>query len=209
VRLLLTPARAELVERGSKFVALAHPAATPAEALAVRDAERSLHHDATHHVFALRLADGEFRYDDDGEPAGTGGRPVLSELEARELVNAAVVVTRWFGGTKLGTGGLARAYGAAAALALERAKTRRVVRGEIRYIAYEFGDIGAVARVLDQGAGLRGPDAYGPEPGVRTEVRVERGRAAELDGRLRDATAGRVGLEPDDEPDLCWITAST
>lgn len=207
MRLLLAPCRAELVARGSKFLALAHPADSLDEALAVRDAERRRHHDATHHVYAARLGDGVTRFDDDGEPSGTGGRPVLAELEARELIETVVVVTRWFGGTKLGTGGLARAYGGAAAAALDEASTRRVIEGEIRYIVYEFGDTGAVARVLDAGAALRGPDEYGS--GVRTEVRVPHGSGPDLDRRLRDATAGRARLEPDDTPDACWITVIT
>lgn len=207
MRLLLAPCRAELVERGSKFLALAHPAATLDDALVVRDAERRRHHDATHHVYAARLGDGVSRFDDDGEPSGTGGRPVLAELEAREVIDTVVIVTRWFGGTKLGTGGLARAYGGAAAAALDAARTRQVIEGEIRYIVYEFGDTGAVARVLEAGAALRGSDEFGS--GVRTEVRIPRGSGHELDRRLRDVTAGRAGLEPDDTPDSCWITVST
>lgn len=207
MRLLLAPSSAELVERGSRFVALAHPAASSGEAIVVRDSERRRLHDATHHVFAARLADGETRFDDDGEPSGTGGRPVLSELQAREIVDAVVVVTRWFGGTKLGTGGLARAYGGAAARALEAARTRRVVAGEIRYIVYEFGDIGAVARVLEAAGARRGPDEYGS--GVRTEIRLARDLVADLERRLRDATAGRAGLEPEENPDTCWIGVTT
>jgi putative IMPACT (imprinted ancient) family translation regulator len=207
VRLLLAPARAELVERGSKFIALAHPAASVEEALAVRDAERRRHHDATHHVYAARLGGGVSRFDDDGEPSGTGGRPVLAELEARHLIDTVVVVSRWFGGTKLGAGGLARAYGGAAGGALDVARTRRVIEGEIRYIAHEFDDIGAVARVLEASSAVRGPDEYGL--GVRTEVRVPRGAGPDLDRRLRDATSGRAGLEPDEAPDSCWITVTT
>jgi len=208
VRLLLGSARAELVERGSKFLALARPADTVEAALALRDAERRGHHDATHHVFAVRLAGGEFRWDDDGEPAGTAGRPVLAELEARELVDATVVVTRWFGGTKLGTGGLARAYGAAAARALDAARTRAVVAGEVRHVRYGFEDTGAVARVLARGDVLRGPDEYGPVE-VRTEVRIRRGDGGALDRRLRDATGGRARLEPTAEPEPCWIATGT
>ena len=207
MRLLLAPAEAELVERGSKFLALAHPAACIEEALAVRDVRRRRHHDATHHVFAARFGDGHPRSDDDGEPSGTGGRPVLAEIEARELIDTVVVVTRWFGGTKLGTGGLARAYGRAAAGALEAARMRRVIAGEIRYIVYEFNDTGAVARVLETGSALRGPDEYGRR--VRTEVRIPRGSGPVLDRRLRDATAGRAGLEPDEAPGSCWITSTT
>jgi putative IMPACT (imprinted ancient) family translation regulator len=207
VRLLCAPSRAEIAERGSKFLALANPAASIEEAIRVRDRERRRHHDATHHVFAVRLAGGDVRWDDDGEPAGTGGRPLLGELEAREMVDAVLVVTRWFGGTKLGTGGLARAYGAAGARALEAARTQEVVPGEIRHVRYAYTDTGSVAHVLEAGGAERGPDEFGTD--VVTEVRIPRGEGPELDRRLRDATAGRAGLEPEDDPTPCWIPSAT
>lgn len=207
VRILLAPSRGELVERGSKFLALAHPATSVDQAVELRERERRSHYGATHHVFAVRLAGGTVRWDDDGEPSGTGGRPLLAELESRELVDTAVVVTRWFGGTKLGTGGLARAYGGAAGRALDAGKLRAVVPGEVRHVRYEFGDTGHVARALDAAGAVRGPDEYGST--VRTEVRIPRGTGAALDRTLRDVTAGRARLEPDDQPESCWIAAAT
>lgn len=158
-------------------------------------------------MFAARDAGGAERFDDDGEPAGTAGRPVLAELVARDVVEGVVVVTRWYGGTKLGTGGLARAYRAAAAAALDACVLRPVVAGEIRHARYAFADTGAVARVLESAGLERGPDEYGET--VRTEVRLPRGTAAALDRRLRDATGGRVGLEPDPDPAGCWIVHAT
>lgn len=158
-------------------------------------------------MFAVRLADGTTRFDDDGEPAGTAGRPVLAELESREFVDAVVVVVRWFGGTKLGTGGLARAYAAATASALEGARSRPVVRGEVRHVSYGFDDTGTVARVLEAVGATRGPDSYGAgeDAPVRTEVRLPRRLVARLDARLREATGGRVGVEPAEDPESCWI----
>ncbi len=205
--MLVTPARGELTERGSRFLALARRADSLEAALAVRDAARREHHDATHHVFAVRLADGSSRFDDDGEPSGTAGRPVLVELESRELVDTVVAVVRWFGGTKLGTGGLARAYGSAAGRALERARTREVVRGEVRHVRYGFDDTGAVARILDAAGAVRGPDRYGAGDGglVRTEIRLPGDAVAALDARLRGATGGRAGVEPEDDSEPCWI----
>lgn len=158
-------------------------------------------------MFAVRLADGSIRFDDDGEPAGTAGRPILAELESRELVDALVVVVRWFGGTKLGTGGLARAYAAAAERAIEEARTRSVVAGEVRHVRYGFADTGTVARVLDSAGATRGQDSYGAAGGslVRTEIRVPSEAVAGLDARLSEATGGRAGVEPDDDPESCWI----
>src|SRR5689334_10565916 len=84
---------------------------------------RKEHWDATHNCYAWRLApDGlQYRFADDGEPSGTAGKPILHSLQQRDLVNTLVVVTRYFGGTKLGAGGLARAYGDAANAALDHA----------------------------------------------------------------------------------------
>ncbi|TXJ04441.1 MAG: YigZ family protein [Aeromicrobium sp.] len=88
---------------------------------------RAMHHDARHHCTAFVLGpDGTVRRsNDDGEPSGTAGRPILDAISGRDLVDVAVVVTRWFGGTLLGTGGLTRAYGDSAAEALDAAGVRQ------------------------------------------------------------------------------------
>lgn len=158
-------------------------------------------------MFAVRLADRSSRFDDDGEPSGTAGRPVLAELESRDLVDSVLVVVRWFGGTKLGTGGLARAYGAAAAAVLDEARSRAVVPGEVRRVRYGFDDTGVVARILDSFGVIRGAESYGAGDGsiVRTEIRLPREAVAGLDARLREATGGRAGVEADDAPEPCWI----
>ena len=132
---------------------------------------------------------------------------MLAELESRDVVDAVVVVVRWFGGTKLGTGGLARAYGAVTAAALDAAPLRSVVQGEVRHVSYGFEDTGTVARVLEAVGATRGPDSYGAgeDASVRTEVRLPRRLVARLDARLREATAGRVGVDPAEDPDSCWI----
>ncbi len=103
-------ASAEHRERGSRFIAFVRAVSSENEARDFRTEIRRRFHDATHHVLAARLAAGAELLDDDGEPSGTGGRPVLDALAGSGLTDAAVVVTRYFGGTKLGTGPLARAY---------------------------------------------------------------------------------------------------
>lgn len=199
-------AEAELTERGSRFLAVVRSSESIEEAIENRDVERRRFHDATHHVFAVQLAGGDFRFDDDGEPSGTGGRPVLDAIIARGFVDAAVIVTRYYGGTKLGAGGLARAYGGAAALALDACPSRRVRRGEVRHVRYDYADTGAVARLLEGPEVQRGPDEFGE--GVRTEVRLAAGRAGAFDRLLRDATGGRAKLESDVSPEPCWIPAT-
>ncbi len=114
----------------------------------MRAAERRACHDATHHVFAARLASGESRSDDDGEPAGTAGWPILSALESADLVNVVLVVTRYFRGTKLGTGELARAYGDDARAGLATVSARQVELARILHISYAHPDTGFVTRAL-------------------------------------------------------------
>lgn len=102
----------QLEVKGSRFLAVARPVAGEAEARELHASQRRAHPQARHHVWAARLATPDLwqSYDEDGEPAGTAGRPILSLLERSNLVQVAVVVTRYFGGTLLGAGGLVRAY---------------------------------------------------------------------------------------------------
>lgn len=104
-----------LVEKKSKFITNAAPAETEEEALAFLNEIRSKYPDATHNVYAYVIDENNiFRYSDDGEPSGTAGMPVLDAIRKADIVDAAVVVTRYFGGTLLGTGGLVHAYGTSA-----------------------------------------------------------------------------------------------
>jgi len=122
-RTLSAPSMGEFKDRGSKFIAYAWPVHTEEEALAHLEALRKEHFKARHHCFAWRLGpDGaRFRANDDGEPSGTAGRPMLGQLDAFGLTDVVVVVVRYFGGTLLGTSGLIHAYREAAAEALRAA----------------------------------------------------------------------------------------
>jgi putative IMPACT (imprinted ancient) family translation regulator len=117
--------RAEMREKGSRFVATAIPAGDETEMRAAIDSVRTEFPDATHHCWASflggRRAEPEERCHDAGEPAGTAGPPILQAIRAAGVTNLVVVVTRYFGGTKLGKGGLARAYRGAATRVLQGA----------------------------------------------------------------------------------------
>lgn len=104
--------------RKSRFIAMAAPAGDPEQALAFIEDSRNI--EATHNCWAYRIGQ-QYRFSDDGEPGGTAGRPILQAIEGQGLDRVAVVVTRWYGGIKLGAGGLARAYGGCAAECLRRA----------------------------------------------------------------------------------------
>lgn len=115
-------ANVEITEKKSKFIAYARPIQTEQEASIFISEVRGLHWDAKHNVYAYVLKEGNVsRYNDDGEPHGTAGIPILNVLKGMELFNAAVVVTRYFGGVLLGTGGLVRTYSKSAKLAIDAA----------------------------------------------------------------------------------------
>lgn len=115
--------------KGSRFLATVAPADSADAAEAFVERVRTEFASASHHGWAYRVgaAGDVFRSSDDGEPSGSAGRPILAQIEGHDLTNAAVVVTRWFGGTKLGVGGLMRAYGGAAGQTLDRARITTVV----------------------------------------------------------------------------------
>lgn len=112
---------AEFKDRGSRFIALAFPISNTEEFKTRLQAIRKEHPKAVHHCFAYRLGtDGnQFRSSDDGEPSGTAGKPILGQIDSRQLTDTAVVVVRYFGGTLLGVPGLIQAYKTATALALQ------------------------------------------------------------------------------------------
>ncbi|MCB9915953.1 MAG: YigZ family protein [Planctomycetes bacterium] len=177
--------------KGSRFLATVAPVRSPEEAQALLERVRKRYHDARHHGVAWRLGPGgaRERFSDDGEPAGSTGRPILAELAGRELSDAIVVVTRWFGGTKLGVGGLVRAYGGAAAAALDLAPRREVVLCERVTLAHPYECAGAVEGLLAEYA-LRPVAAdYGAAVALTLEVPLT--AVEPLLEAYRDRTAGR------------------
>ena len=116
-------AEAELVEKRSRFIGQLFPVESEAEARACIEAVKKRRYDARHNCWCYRLRSGaQERYSDDGEPQGTAGMPMLETLRGSGLTNILAVVTRYFGGTLLGTGGLVRAYGSSVSLALQAAQ---------------------------------------------------------------------------------------
>ena len=122
-RTVLNEASAELIEKNSRFIASVKPVATKEEAEAFIEEIRSQNRTANHNVYAYVLRENNYqKHSDDGEPGGTAGMPVLNVLIKQELTDVVVVVTRYFGGVLLGTGGLVRAYSASAALGVSSAQ---------------------------------------------------------------------------------------
>lgn len=193
-RTILLPASAELTEKRSRFLAELSHAADEAEALAFLSAARRKSREATHHVYAFRAGNAA-RCSDDGEPQGTSGAPVLEVLDGAGLRDVVFVVTRWFGGTLLGTGGLIRAYSQAARLALAKARIvvmRRCARFRLP-IAYRLQKP-AETLVLSL-CGKITEREYGERVALRFYV-PEESVPALLAG-LSDLTLGTAAPEPD------------
>lgn len=120
---VLENASDEFVEKRSRFIGYCKPVKTEQEAIDFINEKRSEHWNATHNVYAYSLREGNIkRYSDDGEPSGTAGMPVLDVIVKNEIFDVVVVVTRYFGGVLLGTGGLVRAYSHGSKIAVEAAK---------------------------------------------------------------------------------------
>jgi uncharacterized YigZ family protein len=184
----------ELRIKGSKFYGQAFHASDAAEADKSLNTIRKQYRDATHHCWAYRLdpLQRATRFDDDGEPSGSAGKPILQAVEGAGLDNTLVVVTRYFGGTKLGTGGLVRAYGETAALCLSEAEKRQRWFQTVVQVSYDFNDLGALEGVLARhdGSILSVEREYEPVPYLILRIKASRVDGVQSD--LVESTAGRV-----------------
>ena len=144
-------AQAMLVEKKSKFIANVKPVSTEAEALEYLAAMRSKYSDARHNVYAYVIDENNiFRYSDDGEPGGTAGMPVLDAIRKPGLVDVVVVVTRYFGGTLLGTGGLVHAYSSSAGDGLLAAQPIIREKCNIVDVKVDYTLVGKIQYMLSQ-----------------------------------------------------------
>lgn len=187
----------ELREKASRFLAVARAAADRDAAQSQVEALRRTHFDATHHCWAVRLSPPERPFEqgeDDGEPSGTAGTPILNALRRAAVLDSQVIVVRWFGGVKLGTGGLARAYAAAATEALSAAGRLQLWRTVTLHVECAYDDLGAVEAVLARLADVvRGVErAFADHPALAIHALLS--RAQHVHDALREATAGRARI---------------
>lgn len=189
---------AEYVEKRSRFIARVWPVADESEALAHLADMRRQHYDASHNVYAYIIRENAImRYSDDGEPSGTSGQPTLSVLRGEDLQDVCCVVTRYFGGTLLGTGGLVRAYTAAAKLAVEAAGVSMVSRWKNAGIVCPYARFERVKRLLeDHGAVIESTD-FAADVSFHALVRED--AADSFAAELTELTAGSVDCRFDGE----------
>ncbi|MCU0432766.1 MAG: YigZ family protein [Bacteroidia bacterium] len=147
---IAAPAEGIFKDRGSRFLAFAFPVKNEDEIRTHLETLRKAHPGANHHCYAWRLGADKQRYraNDDGEPSGTAGRPILGQLQSFDLTDVVVIVVRYFGGTLLGAGGLVQAYKTAAAEALKVARIEERFVTENYELTFDYAAMNAVMKLL-------------------------------------------------------------
>lgn len=195
---VLENANDEFVEKRSRFIGYCKPVKTEQEAIDFINEKRSEHWNATHNVYAYSLREGNIkRYSDDGEPSGTAGMPVLDVIVKNEIFDVVVVVTRYFGGVLLGTGGLVRAYSHGSKIAVEAAKPvimQNCLVCEARCAYNQYGKVSSL--IIGVGAAV---DDTVYESDVLVKFHIKPDLLGTLNKKLADATSGEVTVEQKDE----------
>ncbi|OCR22950.1 thymidylate synthase [Pseudomonas syringae] len=181
--------------RKSRFITLAAPIASPADAHAF--IEQHSIADATHNCWAWKLAD-QYRSNDDGEPGGTAGRPILAAIEAQDFDQVVVLVIRWYGGIQLGTGGLARAYGGGANKCLQQAERLPLVNRVSMNLGCSFAELPLVKLRVAELNGLVQSEDFTAN-GVELSIAVGPEQVETLQRMLADLSRGRILLRRDFE----------
>ncbi len=178
----------------SRFLANAYPISNVDEAMGFLETARQ--HAATHHCWAYKLG-SNYRFSDDGEPAGTAGRPILSAIEGQQLDAVMVVVTRWYGGINLGTGGLVRAYGGAAAECLRLAERKPLLVWLEAKLQCDFSLTGSVHMLLQQYQAEKLDEGF-DEHGWQLHFRIPAQYLPAITTKLNDLSRGAAILRPCD-----------
>lgn len=184
----------EFTEKKSRFIGRVWPVETEEEALEHIAAMKKQHYDATHNCWAYVIKDGAVRFSDDGEPGGTAGMPMVQVLQKENLFNICCVVTRYFGGTLLGAGGLVRAYTKGAKIAIDAAGKSMKRVWSVLYLPCPYTFYERVKLEVAAFDGIIRDTQFGAE--VELEILVAQGRMQEFLDRITDMTAGTVeGME--------------
>ncbi len=183
----------EFVEKRSRFIGYIKYVTTEEEAVEFINSIRSKHWDARHNVYAYNLRlNNQSRYSDDGEPSGTAGQPVLSVLTKSGIVDAVIVVTRYFGGILLGTGGLVRAYSHAASLALNAAEMQIMRECLNCTLSCSYDQYGRISSLIPENDGIIDDTQFGAEVDIAFHMAPE--SLPQFEKRLADATLGKVSV---------------
>jgi uncharacterized YigZ family protein len=186
---ILAEVESEISVKGSKFISFLYPVETEFLALERLQALKAKFHDATHHCYAYKVEAGIERFNDDGEPSGSAGKPILASLKGRNLCNVLCAVVRYFGGTKLGVGGLSRAYSEASAAAIEKSKIiTKILTDEIS-LEFPYEMTGAVEHYIAANSAKITQREFGNDAIVTCAVR--KSGVKNFIGQFRDITKNR------------------
>lgn len=184
--------RASIKVRGSEFIATAIPVASKEQAQKELEGLRSEFWDATHNCFAYRIGKSglEFRTSDDGEPTGSAGKPILFVLNKYDVSDILMVVTRYYGGTKLGIGGLARAYSEAAGMVLESCVKIPIYSSKDIRVMCIYEDVAIIRRIIEAYA-INSDSEY--RDAVEFIARIPESQCDAFIQEVISSTAGRAG----------------
>jgi len=180
----------EFIEKKSRFIGRVWLVETEAEALEKIQEMKKQHYDATHNCWAYVIKDGPMRFSDDGEPGGTAGNPMMQVLQRENLYNVVCVVTRYFGGVLLGTGGLVRAYTKGAKIAIDAAGKSMKRVWTVLYVPCPYTYYERVKLEIEAFEGVLRDTRFGAE--VELEILIAQDKAQAFVDRLTDMTAGTV-----------------
>ncbi len=186
----------EFKEKNSKFISLIFPVLESFEADTILKALKKRYHDSTHVCFAYRLGNGVedyFRYSDDGEPSGTAGIPIYSELKGAGLFNALIAVVRYYGGIKLGTGGLVKAYSKSAKNIINSStiKTEKIMKRVEIDLPFEL--MGEIMKMVDKYS-VTVKDQKFDDKGVKITLDIPETSFAKVRDDIRNVTKGKINI---------------
>ncbi len=188
----------EFTEKRSRFIGYVKPVKTEAEAAEFINSIRSKHWDARHNVYAYSLREGNIkRYSDDGEPSGTAGMPVLDVITKNEVYDVCVVVTRYFGGVLLGTGGLVRAYSQGSKIALEAGQVVLMQNCLVCSLTCSYNQYGKISSLIPDNGGVIDDSVF--ETDVKLSFHIKPDGLPALNKKLADLTSGEVQAISDSE----------
>lgn len=185
----------EMIERKSRFIGYCRPVKTQDEAISFINEIRAEHRQATHNVYAYVLReDNIMRYSDDGEPAGTAGLPVMEVIKKEGLTDVCVVVTRYFGGILLGAGGLVRAYGKSAKIAIDSATRVEMLNCSVYIVCCDYTDYGKIEFAINSGGYILKDSSF--EESVHLTVAVKSGEEESFQKTIADISGGMAQITP-------------
>ncbi len=184
-------------EKGSKFIARSFPVRSEKDVLTFLEEIKKLNYDASHHCFAFRLKDGSFRYSDAGEPSGTAGIRILNAIDHFDIKDILIIVTRYFGGTKLGVGPLGKAYSTSSELLLKGCVFQEERHFSRLIITTDFSFISLVHRELSNHSAIIENIDYSQEVIFKTLIPPE--DAETLKSALIDNSKGNIEIKTDSE----------